>query len=200
MLAVKKIEKGDYECDIGIRSKDELGTLAKILAHMSNTIGGFIQEYKKNIEDIMNHVGQGILTISHDHKIHPQYSSVSETIFGRTIKDLELTELLYHTDKEKQSFEDWVKIMFDNNRKIPIKSLLELAEKKIIIKVSDIEKSLLIDYIPIYKKGTKEVYKIMVVLADVSHEKKMEEQHNQEMQEHEQVVKILRNQDGVSIL
>ncbi|MBI5185375.1 MAG: Hpt domain-containing protein [Nitrospinae bacterium] len=155
-----------------------------------------VRERTKEIGDILDNVGQGILTVSEDLIVNPEYSLISEKIFEKKPAGEPLAGLLYQTGEGVKSFIDWAKLFFDPNKLISVDGIIEIAEKEMKIKAGNKIKTLHVEYRPIYGEDAKTVKKIMAVLTDITSQKEMEAKSAREREEHEQVVKILRDQDS----
>ncbi len=155
-----------------------------------------VKERTKEVGDILDNVGQSILTVSEDLIVNPEYSLTSEEIFEQKPAGISVEKLLYQTEEGETTFKDWANFVFGDDRLIDMDGLIDIADKEITITVGEKNKIIHAEYRPIYEEGSEKVKKIMLVLTDITQQKEMEAQNAKEREEHEQVVKILRDQDS----
>lgn len=165
-----------------------------------------IQRSRNEMRDILNTVRQGILTLSHDSTIKPEYSKAVESIFSSDeIAGKNLAVLLYegHAEEELKTkdFIEWVKTVYDMPdswdllKGLQIKNLqTEITNEEGVRETKYLE----IDYERIMKAGALE--SLMVIITDVTAQKlaeeklkKVEEDRNIKISMLMQIIKLKPN-------
>ncbi len=155
-----------------------------------------VKERTREIGDIMDNVGQGIITVPENIVVNPEYSMFAESIFKKKPAGVRLSSLLYQDEKKAEEFDEWLEMFFDKNAIITFDDIVDMADSEVETLIDGKTKNLKIEYRPILDEDSQSVRKVMVVLSDITKEKELEAEREKERQEHERVVKILRDQDS----
>jgi two-component system sensor histidine kinase ChiS len=140
-----------------------------------------------DIENLLNHAGQGFLSFEKNLLVKSEYSAECTNIFDSKIEGKNFAELIYKDDPEQQEF-----------LKNILKDILECRDGK----KRDVYISLLPNEINLNDKAIDMEYKvllnndaIMVVLTDITKKRTLEEKMERERQIQKMVVKIITNLD-----
>ncbi len=92
-----QIAKGNLDIDpLETKANDEIGILVNYLNHMRSNL----EEKVKNIESLLDNVGQGFLSFGADLKIDEEYSKKCEDFFKVEIANKKVTEVLFKEEKK----------------------------------------------------------------------------------------------------
>ncbi len=163
---------------------------------------------KKEIDDIMANVRQGLLTVGPDRTINGEYSRKVSAIFEREISGVKFTQLFAATPDRVGIIEDFLDQLFTN----PFMSDL-LFERANPVKVyrfpivreegTEVSKVLSFGFSRIFSHegSTRSVQKVMVVIDDRTEEFALKEELEQKAKEQairvEKLYQILQLQPGV---
>ena len=195
--AVDKLQ--DLSLRMPVSGKDEITHLSNsvnsMLIHLEETQAA-LEGRNRDTAEILGNVGQGLVTFGPDLVVNNEYSAICVEIFGVKPAGKNFSRLLFTDFKKQQDFVEWAAIVFDNDRKVPTFTILEMAESEVVLRTAESTKTLSLEYRPIFDpQAPDQVKKIMAVITDISHQKAVETRAAKEREEHEQIVKILRDQD-----
>lgn len=177
---------------IGIRD-DRIQKQTRELAEINR----ILMERTEEMEDIMENIVQGILTINRDYTINKEYSTFIERIFDK--KDLagrDFISLLYSPKQEKERKEliEYLNILFENTTAgdAILQDLNPIKNIEIATSETEGEVNLTylhFDFVRIMVAG--ELTKVMVIIQDLTEEISIEKKRAQERKEHsEELEKI----------
>jgi len=198
---VKEVdEQQDLSRRMPINGKDEIASLAgginQMLAHLAESQEA-LHARNRETADILDNVGQGILTVGPDLIINAEHSAFADQVFGFNPAGEYLPELLYTKEDRRRGFIEWAGLFFTPMPMLSGDALLNLADKEIKIEAEGSTKVLQLEYRPIADLAdTKTIKKLMLVVSDITRQREMEQTAQKEKEEHEQIVKILRDQDN----
>ena len=198
---VKEVDQNhDLHRRMPISGKDEITSLAQsinaMLVNLERSEEALLVRNQETA-DILDNVGQGILTVGPDLLINPEFSAFTTSIFGQSPAGANLAELLFETELEKTDYVEWAQMVFNPDRQIATDSVLEMAKSEIRLLIDGKNKVLSLQYQAIYDLvQVEQVKKLMVVITDITRQREVEQRAKKEKEEHEQIVKILRDQDS----
>lgn len=199
--SAKKIASGNLNEIISINNKDEIGELAKSFEIMRQEIKNHIEKLDKKvlertqaITDLLDNAGQGFLSFGKSLIVFKEYSKQCIDIFERKIEDLNILEVLfpkewkiYKTNPSNLSSESYLIIanevfntVFNDGNEILFKVLPEELEYN--SKILNIKYALLNKDMP--------EKKIMLIVTDITAEKKLAEQAKFEIMRNKLIVKV----------
>ncbi len=192
LIATAPIVLGFLAGLAGIRD-DRIMAQTKEIAGINQSLS----ERAREMEDIMENIVQGILTINKDFTINKEYSTFIEKIFNKTrLSGINFITLLYSPsqEKERKELQEYLEMLFTNTT----------AEEGILKELNPIQniefasspaegeitvRYLHIDFVRIIVN--QELAKIMVIIKDQTEEIGKERRHAREKQEHsEELEKI----------
>lgn len=175
--------------------KDELELQNATLEERSTSLkfinSAYINRTLK-LQNLLNNVGQGFLTIGKDQLINPEYSYECEkmilTSTVRKLSDMKITETLFAGINQVDFIEELFQKIFDSplNQKELFLSLLpeELTINSKILKI---------EYKLVYDEQQEEV--ILIILTDMTHTRNLERQMDEERNNLKMIVKVLLNRE-----
>lgn len=133
------------------------------------------EKENKAIRNLLDNAGQGFLFFGWDMLISGEYSAECAKIFGTEIGGKDVRELLakFFSDKEKQDFEDVLKSVFGDKDLKRNELYLSLLPKEIIINNKNI--SVVYKVLDSYSEKI-----VMLVLTDITSQKELEKQTEEE--------------------
>lgn len=205
------IAKGNLNEEIFISSNDEVGKLASNFDIMRKTIKQHIEkldmkvmERTQEITDLLNNAGQGFLTFGNDMIIHKEYSKQCIDFIGKPIEHLNILEILYNDDWEKyklnpDSFNEDDEILVTKeliddifSETVDISVMLTLLPSEILIN----NLILTIEYVYLKNSNFKDKSKIMLILTDVTDERKLREKAKIEEERNNLIIKVALDKTG----
>lgn len=151
-----------------------------------------LTEVVNKIRNLLDHAGQGFVSFGKDLIVAEEYSAECVMIFNREIAGEEAAKLLYPEDKEQEKF---IKSVFQKIFSVKDDFLQEtyfsLLPREIIVDKNYIQ----IDYKFINYPGKEDYKEIMLVLTDVTKEKQMQKQIQEEKEILSMVVKVINQYD-----
>lgn len=145
-LASLEVGKGNFGIHVDIKSRDEVGQLAKSFNSMASEISKLLQKlqiYNEKLElmvqartselndalqmqrAMVDSLGQGFFIFDNNGTILPVYSNASETMFEKSPKNENVVNLLYLTEEERRSFSEFLSQIF--SEPIPFQDLIDMA-------------------------------------------------------------------------
>ena len=161
----------------------EVSTSRNQIAQWNKSLEHLVTERTTEIKNLLDHAGQGFLSIDADLKIKSQFSKECISIFGKNISYMQFSKLLYPDDQAGQQLVD------------------DLLQK--VIHVPSNKKHLYLDLLPtectIHDKSIRLDYKLiieadhkvtlMVIATDISDKRMLEDKVEQERNTLQMVVR-----------
>lgn len=175
--------------------KDELEAQNATLEERSTSLkfinAAYINRTLK-LQNLLNNVGQGFLTINKDQIINPEYSYECEkmilTSTVKKINGMKITETLFADSNQEDFIEELFQKIFDSphNQKELFFSLLpeELTLNNRILSIA---------YKLVNDDQQEEV--ILIILTDITHTRNLERQMDEERNNLKMIVKVLLNRE-----
>jgi HPt (histidine-containing phosphotransfer) domain-containing protein/HAMP domain-containing protein len=178
VLAAKTLEEGSV-IDVDVHSHDEIGQLASAFRSMSVAIQSREAHIKARNADmrlVLDHVGQGFITVDLDGKMSDERSRVVDEWFGPDEGATTFWEYLRPID---QSAAQWFRLGWESVREDIMP--LDLCLDQLPHSISKGGKSFEMAYRPVMKGGALD--KVIVVITDVTSriERERAEQTQREM-------------------
>lgn len=165
--------------------------LLQVTQENNRTLEQKVQRRTAAIKELMDNTGQGFFSFGSDYKVHHQYSKACEQFFQKPIYDLDALELLFK-DKIEQ-----VKAVTDLlfNGIASLDQVEELLPKEIIQN----KHTFSIVYRAIKRvEGECTTLRIMVILTDITQQKKLARQLEKDEILKELITKVAINRDDFS--
>lgn len=174
-----KIAKGETVSPIKVKGSHELGDLAAVL-----------NDRAAAIKNLLNNMGQGLLSFGEDLLVDTEYSLECRKIFNRNIENMKFPELIYPDDIEQQNFigSIFAKILREKDES-KRNVYLPLLSDEIAINGRNIN----VDYKIIDSNGKDSGEEFMVILTDVTDKRVLENHIVQERDTLKMVVKTVIN-------
>lgn len=167
---------------IGISQNENIGEMHQKLIEAEQTVSNRTMA----IRNLLDNVGQGLMTFGKDFLIHKDYSLECSRIFGESIENKLFSQVIFPNNKEEAGFADQVlKEVFNSRDKLKTKVYLSMLPEE--IKLSNKFISLeykLIDNI--YNTAEKAV---MVILTEITEKKQLEDK----LKEDDRVIRMVAN-------
>lgn len=142
------------------------------------------------LRNLLNNAGQGFLSFGPDLLVHEEYSSECARIFGSPIAGAIFSNLIFPNDREQQDFlESLFHEIFTQNDQDTREVYLPLLPNEISINARVIT----VEYKIIENPGRKDAEFCMVILSDVTRNRLLENQVEQERNLLKMVVKVIVN-------
>lgn len=221
----ESIAAGKLETTVTVNRNDEYGRLAKAFNHMAaslktsqnNLLQHQLQLEKKvarrtqelarinqEIQDILDHIGQAILTVDHNLQLNAEHSRFAEQLFGRTnFSGIHLMELLFPSgpSEGRSQLESWLKMVFHNTIMtwedlLPIQPIDEIC----LSRNSDSDVFIRLHFVPIQENaesiGSNELNKVMVIIEDITEARQLTQQMEEKEQEYQdninQIIELIQ--------
>lgn len=157
-----------------------------------------VSDRTRAIKDLLDNTGQGFLTFDQDFKIHKQYSRACELFFGRALVDSDLKqekgidflELINQQPEERVQIKKILNAVFSG--KVALEAICQFLPDEITIGTRVL--SLEYNMIPAYQLQTQD--RIMVILTDITREKALAFQLEQDEERNAVILKIVKNRQG----
>ncbi|MBN2651727.1 MAG: Hpt domain-containing protein [Spirochaetales bacterium] len=141
-----------------------------------------IADRTASLKSILDNTGQGFFTFGSEFLVDPDYSRGCLDIFGKEIKGLDVSDLLFSGNSDITSdFKQGFDLFFSKKSKSSI--IFDLTEDEAIIN----EKIVSVEYKEISES------KILCVLTDVTLERNIEEKAKIDKENHQRVMKVLNH-------
>jgi len=144
---------------------------------------------KKDIQNILNNLGQGFFAVNRDGIVQHEVSSAVAVLFQMDPTNRHLAELLRLEPPKASSNSEWVQMVFDEI--IPFDDIKDLGEMVFTLNDLYIE----LDYRPIRDDSGK-IEKIIVIATDKTKEKKYKERAEREAEFVKMILAIVKDRDG----
>lgn len=187
-------KSGDIAQHVEVASNDEIGRLSKSF----NELMDKLRERTNDLASMMQHMHQGLLTITEDGSIHKEYSAHIEKIFdtstvaGEHYAHLLLTYADIGQDQRNQIETAVATLLGSDEMMFAFNQHLLLTEFTIQLPNDPDKKILEVDWDPITSDGT--IHKIMVTVRDVTHLRAMQAEAEEQKRELNILGQIIRIQ------
>jgi HAMP domain-containing protein/HPt (histidine-containing phosphotransfer) domain-containing protein len=193
-----RLEKGQLDSRVDIKSRDEIGQLARAFNAMGAAIADREQRLeaaRKSLRDLFDHMRQAIFAFGHDGRIVGEASRQATHLFGHEqLEGMQVGSLLYpeatEFDIEAQAFSEWIRAAFAV-REDEWSDLASLAPSEVLIRRGDREPILLVlEFRPVAKRG--KINRIMLLATDVSEQRNLELQAQSRELDHARQMAAMR--------
>lgn len=187
--------KQDHISEIEIYTNDEFGTMAKSLRqnieystklhreiHELNTnLEKIVEEKTKKVTTLLNNAGQGFLTFNTDFIVDDEYSKECERLISSNIASQDISTLLFHKKEDIELFKTTLIHALQETSSIKRNAYLSLIPSIIILN----KKALQLEY------KILEDSKFMLVITNITSQKKLEKKIKQEQNIMKMIVSII---------
>jgi len=191
--------KKDNVDKIDLNSNDEFGQMAQSLneniivsaklheeIHELNTnLEQRIDEKTKKVTTLLNNAGQGFLTFNKEFKIDEEYSKECEKLLGKNIAFQDIASILFKDENKVESFKRDVSDMLNISNPIAQKAIISLLPSEVILN----RRALKFEY------KILEDFNIMLVITNISSQKKLEGKVKKEQDILKMIVTIIGDTD-----
>lgn len=205
--AAIKIEEGDFETQVEVKSNDEVGELGHAFNIMIQKISNLLSELKEYNEklEIMVHertaelneamqtqkamidgLNQGLIIFGRDRKVLPVYSKPSEVIFETEPTNKLIEDLLNLTGENRDAFCELCQNLFSEDL-LPFKDLIEMAPKSM---ANSQNRQIFLNYSPIRDNRNK-ISGIVTIATDRTDELLAIKRAEDERKYVQMVIKVL---------
>ncbi|MBN2894592.1 MAG: ABC transporter substrate-binding protein [Campylobacterales bacterium] len=170
----------------------------KILAAVALVLAGFgvwnrklrqlntqIAQAKRQVQLLLDYAGQGFLSFGRDCRIHDTYSKACQSYLGDTIASAKINLLLFESEAKQALFEQTVAAALDASEELSQKALLSLLPSFVLHR----KRALKLEYRII------DTQTIMMILTNVSAEKRLEKKVAQEQERLKMIVAVVSESD-----
>jgi signal transduction histidine kinase len=155
-----------------------------------------LKEQKKELDDVMNNIQQGILTVSDQQIVNTDYSKYTNTLFGlEEIANLNICALLYPApehERERENLREWLASIFLDPSIFESIQDFGLRELEFARKQEDGTpelRFLSFQWRPIYEE--EQIIKIMLVCFDLTEQKRLEREIVKQEESHKEELEII---------
>jgi two-component system chemotaxis sensor kinase CheA len=154
-----------------------------------------LTEVLHKVRNLLDHAGQGFVSFGQELKVADEYSAECVMIFNKEIAGEDIAKLLYSEDQKQEEFVTKVlKKIFTVEDDYLRETYFTLLPSEIVVDRTYIK----IDYKFISHCSEGSQKEIMLILTDVTKERKMEEQIQKEKEILSMVVKVITQYDDFS--
>lgn len=212
----EKIAAGHLDARVYVHRNDEYGRLSSAFNNMAVSLMASnnaldlhrqrleervaertqdLARINQEIRDILDNIGQAILTVNPDLRLNSEHSRFAERIFNRTdFSDIGIIQLLFPEgpSEEQKNLEAWLQMIFFNTFMswedlIPLQPVNEICYRQ---QDPSLETEIWIRlcFIPIYDEvGTTEErpHKLMLIIEDITENRKLSRQMEEREQEYQ---------------
>lgn len=150
------------------------------------------RQLNQAISAMVNSLDEGFLVIDKNGRCGAVVSNAAIRFLGREPKGENLTEILNIKPEERESFIEWLQMLF--NEVIPFEDLIELAPKHLDIGNSD--QQIEIKLKPIRAVDDNSITDIVVILIDISEKAEAERKLGEQKLYTDMVIKYLNNKSN----
>jgi len=191
-------EKEDAQ-GIDIKTHDEFGVMAsslnksilisidlhKEIKELNFDLEQKVEEKNKKVKELLNNAGQGFLSFSDSFKIEEEYSNECIKFLGKNIKNQEITPLLFKDKKQRKFFKQTILEVF-TLKNLPTKNaMISLLPSEILLN----RRILKLEYRLLENK------KIMLIISNISSEKKLKNKIKEKQEVLKMIVEIVSDSD-----
>lgn len=160
--------------------------IQKELVRQVNERTANLNERSVAVKRLLDNSNQGFLTFSDSLIIENEYSQKCLDIFGHSIENIPIGELLYPDDLRKRDFFDQtLKAVFVEEDEVKVEAILSLLQQEFIIR----HKSIQVAYNRI------EPNRFMLILTDITDKKNLEINVERERNRLKMIVAVISNSD-----
>ncbi|MBC7959604.1 MAG: chemotaxis protein CheX, partial [Vallitaleaceae bacterium] len=142
------------------------------------------------LQNLLNNVGQGFLTISKDQTINPEYSFECEKMIlsehVKKISGMKITDTLFANSNQEEFLHDLIAKIFESDASQK-ELFLSLMPEELCLN----ERVLNIQYKLVSDEQQEEV--LLIILTDITHTRNLEKQMDEERNNLNMIVKVLLN-------
>lgn len=212
--AAVEMENENFDVQVHVTSKDELGTLGNAFNSMGSKIKNLLEELRiynleleqkvkdrtrelQSLTDIqkgmVNALGQGFIIIDKEHKILPVYSKVSEDMFEVIPNEATPKEIMGVDDATAQSFKELFEMVFAGM--IEFDDMSRIAPD---LRINSKNQRIQLSYAPITNGDSKESEYVLVVGTDKTVEYENMEKFKKEWNFSQMIMKIASNRAALN--
>ncbi|HTQ41653.1 MAG TPA: HAMP domain-containing protein [Polyangiaceae bacterium] len=195
--ASRHIGRGDFGTRVEVRSRDEIGELARAFDKMRAAIADRehrLDLARQELRDLFDNMRQAIFAFGREGRVVGAVSKQATRLFDRvTLEGERVRDLLYAgaapNDVDAQAFDEWSSMAFD----VPLDewaSFAQLAPREVTIRRGAEQVPLELEMRPVLKKG--ELDCVMVLATDVSEKKHLEKTVQTQEEEHARRMAAMR--------
>ena len=191
--------KKEYAQTINIDTQDEFGTMAKSLkeniavsAKLHKEIGELnanlekrVVQKTKKVTTLLDNAGQGFLSFGCDFIVDEEYSIECKKFLGEEIAKKDIADLLFKDEKQKAFFKKTLLDANDIEDDTVKKAMLSLLPSEVLLN----KRALKLEYKMI------EDEKIMLIVTNISSQKKLEKKIKREQETLKMIVEIVSESD-----
>lgn len=194
----RRLERGERNSRVDIRSNDEIGQLARAFNSMGAAISDReqrLQAARKSLRDLFDHMRQAIFAFGPNGRIVGEVSRQATRLFGHDqLEGMDVKDLLYpgaaEHDVDAQAFAEWIRAAFAI-REEEWSDFVSLAPSEVLIKNGSAEAiPLLLEFRPVAKRG--KVNRVMLLATDVSEQRHLEKQVQSREEDHARQMAAMR--------
>ena len=184
----QQLEKINAELEERVRARTS--ELATAMDHLS--------AQKKELDDVMSNIEQGILTIGPDLKLNSEFSAISRDIFGKDeIAGADAGHFFLSTEpKRRESMSEWLGFCFRAPEHWEMSGPLALKELEYSSpKNPDQKKILELSWKPIFETGSDalKMAKMLVICIDVTEQRRLERAIADKEEQHQEELELIGN-------
>jgi HAMP domain-containing protein len=196
---VRKLAANELAHKVDDTAKDELGILATNVNVMSSNIEMIMDDIElmnqeldekieartRSINALLNNAAEGFLSFDKDLKINDEYSAECKNIFNKDIAGEDFVELMVDNDPSKSElYHKTIKDILTEENEFKKEILMELLQNEFKINDKDIH----IQY-KLIENGSK----MMIILNDITEQRKLEKKMELEKETLRMTVKAVTN-------
>ncbi len=194
----RRLERGEPNSRVDIRSNDEIGQLARAFNSMGAAIADReqrLQAARKSLRDLFDHMRQAIFAFGPNGKIVGEVSRQATRLFGhQQLEGMDVKDLLYPAatehDVDAQAFTEWIRAAF-SVREDEWNDFVSLAPSEVLVPNGNDEPiPLLLEFRPVAKRG--KVNRVMLLATDVSEQRHLERQVQSREEDHARQMAAMR--------
>ncbi|HEX8791541.1 MAG TPA: HAMP domain-containing protein [Polyangiaceae bacterium] len=195
--ASRHIGRGDFDTRVDVRSRDEIGELARAFDKMRAAIADRehrLEAARQELRDLFDNMRQAIFAFGRDGRVIGAASKQAirlfdrPSLFGERVRDLLYGQSGDH-DVDAQAFDEWASMAFD----VPLDewaSFAQLAPREVTIRRGHEQVPLELEMRPVLKQGAIDC--VMLLATDVSERKKLEKTVQTQEEEHARRMAAMR--------
>jgi two-component system, chemotaxis family, sensor kinase CheA len=207
--AAREMENENFDVQISVSSKDELGTLGTAFNKMNSRIKSLLETLRiynleleekvaartkelKSLSDIqngmLNALGQGFVIVDKNHEILPVYSKVAEEMFEVKPDAVEPSAIMGVKEEDGKAFKEFFELCF--NGAVSFEDVVKLTPDS---RLNNKAQRIQLDYAPITNGESQDFEYIMIVGTDKTQEYENMEKFKKEWNFSQMILKIASN-------
>jgi len=192
----KELEKINAELEDRVKQRTQ--ELASALDQVKAN-SALIMKQKKELDDVMNNIGQGIFTLGPQLTVNPDYSRFTASIFGdKTVAGADIATFLFNGPEVTErgpDLREWLTAIFEDPNNWDLLKDFSIREHHYIRADKESGRAdardLAIEWRPIYEpiNEVPTLTKLMLVCSDITEQKRLqaeiarkESEHNEELE------------------